>query len=144
MCIIYAHWPRRCELGAKDGILALVVPSLSLCSFPVCACVAVRLRLAGVQDGVLPTADAGQQRNWSVQEENDWLRAVSFLLFSCICKLSRQVSGQVCKWLRFSCKLWAPFGRRQLCVVYPRQSCCKEEARTDVCLHVATAGSTPG
>jgi hypothetical protein len=33
-------------------------------------------RRAGVQDGVLPTADSGQQRNWSVQEENDWLRAV--------------------------------------------------------------------
>jgi len=40
----------------------------------VCLCVCI-WDGAGVQDGVLPSMD--QQRNWTVQEENDWLRAVS-------------------------------------------------------------------
>lgn len=60
--------------------------------FPSCvvwcvACVGVArvfVACAGVE-GVLPTAD-GQQRNWSVQEENDWLRAVrDFASVLCVC-----------------------------------------------------------
>lgn len=82
----------RCMGRTREGAGFPFVTVLCVSRVWVCGCVCVLSRVGvgvpygiGVQDGVLPSMDGGQQRNWTVQEENDWLRAVSPFHLSASC-----------------------------------------------------------